>query len=213
MKVSGGLTDDGVIVGNTFDKYSSKNPIVRWIMNGFHASLNELVDAAGPTSIHEVGCGEGYWVSRWKRQGLDARGSDFSPTVVAIANENAAEQDLPSDLFNVRSIYELRPEVDSADLVVCCEVLEHLEDPRAALEQLQSIAHRHLILSVPREPLWSFMNMARGRYWGQLGNTPGHIQQWSQRGFIRLVAQYFDIDRVLAPIPWTMLHCRSRHKA
>jgi len=213
MKVSGGLTEDGVIVGNTFDKYSSKNPIVRWIMNGFHASLNELVDAAGPTSIHEVGCGEGYWVSRWKRQGLDARGSDFSPTVVAIANENAAEQDLPSDLFNVRSIYELRPEVDSADLVVCCEVLEHLEDPRAALEQLQSIAHRHLILSVPREPLWSFMNMARGRYWGQLGNTPGHIQQWSQRGFIRLVAQYFDIDRVLAPIPWTMLHCRSRHKA
>ena len=46
MKVSGGLTDNDVIVGNTFDKYNSKNPIVRRIMKGFHSSLNELVVAA-----------------------------------------------------------------------------------------------------------------------------------------------------------------------
>ena len=210
MKVSGGLTDNDVIVGNTFDKYNSKNPIVRRIMKGFHSSLNELVDAADPTSIHEIGCGEGYWVNRWKLEGLDARGSDFSPTVISLANENAAEQGLPGDLFTVRSIYDLQPEADSADLVVCCEVLEHLEDPCAALAQLRAVTGRHLIVSVPREPLWSAMNMARGRYWTHLGNTPGHIQRWSQRAFVRLVAQYFDIDRVLAPIPWTMLLCRTR---
>jgi len=210
MKVSGGLTEDGVIVGNTFDKYNSKNPVVRRIMQGFHAALNELVEVTDPASIHEVGCGEGYWVSRWKLEGLEARGSDFSPTIVAIANENAAEQGLPTDLFAVRSIYELRPEAEAAGRVVCGEVLEHLEEPRAALEQLRAITDHYLILSVPREPLWSVMNMARGRYWTRLGNTPGHIQRWSQRAFVRLVAQYFDIDRVLAPVPWTMLLCRAR---
>ena len=210
MRVSGGLTEDGVIVGNTFDKYGSGNPIVRRIMQGFHSSLDELVDAAHPGSIHEVGCGEGYWVGKWHLQGLDARGSDFSPTVVALAKENAAEQDLPENLFTVRSIYDLQPEADAADLVVCCEVLEHLEDPRAALGRLQLVVGRHLILSVPREPLWSLMNMARGKYWPHLGNTPGHIQRWTQREFVRLVAEFFIVDRVLAPVPWTMLLCRSR---
>jgi hypothetical protein len=29
---------------------------------------------------------------------------------------------------------------------------------------------------VPREPIWRIGNMARGRYLGDLGNTPGHIQ-------------------------------------
>ena len=211
MKISGGLTEDGVIVGNTFDKYNSKNPIVRRLMGGFHAALEELIDQADPTEIHEVGCGEGYWVTRWNRQDLDARGTDFSPTVVALANENAAQQGLPTNLFAVRSVYELQPGTDSADLVVCCEVLEHLEDPHAALARLQAVAGRHLILSVPREPLWSAMNMARGKYWAHLGNTPGHIQRWTQRDFVRLAAQYFDIARVLAPVPWTMLLCRSRN--
>jgi len=27
-------------------------------------------------------------------------------------------------------------------------------------------------VSVPREPLWRMLNMARGAYWKSLGNTP-----------------------------------------
>ncbi len=41
------------------------------------------------------------------------------------------------DIFSVKSIYELKAPEDSADLIVCCEVMEHLEQPEAALETLQ----------------------------------------------------------------------------
>lgn len=210
MKVSGGMTEDGVVVGNAFDKYNSRNPIVRKLMAGFHASLDELVGIADPGNIHEVGCGEGYWVTRWQRQGREARGSDFSASVVALANDNAAAQGLPGNLFAVRSIYDLEPADDAADLVVCCEVLEHLENPATALDRLRSVTRRHLILSVPREPLWSLMNMARGRYWAHLGNTPGHVQRWSQRAFVDLVSAYFQVMQLRAPVPWTMLLCRRK---
>ena len=40
---------------------------------------------------------------------------------------------------------------------------------------------RALLVSVPREPLWRGLNMARGAYMRDLGNTPGHVNHWSKR--------------------------------
>ncbi len=207
MKISGGLSEKGVVIGNTYDKYHSGNPLVRRIMRGFEAMLSELVRKANPLSIHEVGCGEGYWVMRWLEEGLDVSGSDFSRTVIDLAKNNALERDLPVGVFKQKSIYDLQPVQDSADLVVCCEVLEHLEQPEEALRVLQKITLKNAIFSVPKEPIWSVLNMARGKYWSDLGNTPGHIQRWSQREFITLVSRYFRVEQVTAPFPWTMLLC------
>ena len=94
--------------------------------------------------------------------------------------------------------------------MVCCEVLEHLEDPEAGLQALQRVARNHLIISVPREPLWCALNMARGKYLTQWGNTPGHIQHWSKEKFIALVSNYFEVIESKSPLPWTMLLCRPR---
>ncbi|MCY1274564.1 Ubiquinone biosynthesis O-methyltransferase [compost metagenome] len=210
MRISGGLKENGIVVGNAYDKYNSRNPIVRKIMAGFDNSLSDLVAKAQPTSIHEVGCGEGFWVMRWREQGLSARGSDFSSQAIEIARANATDRNLPSSAFEARSIYDLEPGPDSADLVVCCEVMEHLEHPEQGLEALQRIVGRHLILSVPREPVWCALNLARGKYIADFGNTPGHIQHWSQKGFITLVSRYFEVIEIKSPLPWTMLLCKPR---
>jgi 2-polyprenyl-3-methyl-5-hydroxy-6-metoxy-1,4-benzoquinol methylase len=213
VKISGGMQEQGVVVGNAYDKYNARNPLARQIMAGFHRALDELVGEVAPHSIHEVGCGEGFWVMHWLRQGIDARGSDFSAQVIDLARMNASEEGLPAEVFSRRSIYDLRAGEDSADLLVCCEVLEHLEDPGAGLEALQAVVRGQLILSVPREPLWRLLNMARGKYLGDWGNTPGHLQHWSRARFTDLVSGYFDIVRVRAPLPWTMLLCRRRGAA
>lgn len=210
MKISEGLTEDGIVVGNAFDKYGSRNPVVRWIMQGFDSALSDLVRKADPKTIHEVGCGEGYWVLSWNRQGIQARGSDFSETVIGLARENGQAQGVTPDVFEARSVYDIQPERDGADLIVCCEVLEHLEDPEAGLAALQKVATSHIVLSVPREPIWCALNLARGKYIGSLGNTPGHIQHWSSKAFVRLVSRYFDVIEVRKPLPWTMLLARAK---
>ncbi len=210
VRIAGGPEEGGLVVGNAYDKYGSSNPIVRRIMAGFESALGELVSRANPANIHEVGCGEGYWVLRWRREGLAARGTDVSPTAIALARENADREDLPPTLFETRSIYELRPGRDAADLLVCTEVLEHLQTPEAGLRALQRVTEGHLIVSVPREPLWRALNLVRGSYLSTLGNTPGHLQHWSARGFERLVSDYFQVVAVRHPLPWTMLLCRPR---
>jgi 2-polyprenyl-3-methyl-5-hydroxy-6-metoxy-1,4-benzoquinol methylase len=210
MKISGGLQEDGIVVGNAYDKYGSKNPVVRWMMKGFGDALSSLVVKVKPETIHEIGCGEGYWVFDWNKQGIEARGSDFSETVIGLARENAKDRGVSPAVFAARSIYDIEPARDSADLIVCCEVLEHLEQPEAGLAALQRVATDYVILSVPREPIWCVLNLARGKYLASLGNTPGHIQHWSTGTFVDLVDRYFDIVEVRTPLPWTMLLCRVK---
>jgi SAM-dependent methyltransferase len=211
LKVAGDLKEDGIVIGNTYDKYGSRNPIIKLMMQGYERSLNKLVNNVNPTMIHEVGCGEGYWTLKWLEKGIDAHGSDFSNTVINMAQSNANDRKLPSDNFLVRNIYDLEPAYDTANLVVCCQVLEHLDKPEDALLALKRIADPYLIVCIPREPLWSVLNMARGKYWNEWGNTPGHIQRWSKRGFIKLVSIHFDIVNINTPVPWTMLLCKKRN--
>lgn len=210
MNIAGGMRESSIVVGNYFDKYGSKNPLVRWIMHRFEQTLMELIQKAQPLSIHEVGCGEGYWVQRWYRQGYQVRGCDFSTEVIALARANATGVGVPTKLFRVRSIYDLEMGEDSAELLVCCEVLEHLERPEEALEVLSRVAAKHVLLSVPREPLWRFLNILRCKYLGCLGNTPGHIQHWSRSEFLRTIDRYFEIVETRSPLPWTMVLCKIR---
>ena len=210
MKISSGIKESGVVVGNNFDKYNSKNPVVRYLMDGFHNALTELVNLSAPTTLHEVGCGEGILTIDWCNQGLEARGSDFSEKVISIARDNAVDSGMSGNMFSVKDIYTLQAPQDCADLLVCCEVLEHIDDPKKALQVLQEIVTRHLILSVPREPIWRTLNMMRGKYLRDFGNTPGHIQHWSTSNFKKMVQTYFVIEQVRTPLPWTMLLCRPR---
>jgi 2-polyprenyl-3-methyl-5-hydroxy-6-metoxy-1,4-benzoquinol methylase len=209
-KVAGGAKEDGIVFGNTYDKYGSKNPIVRMMMSGFEKNLTTLVSAASPKTIHEIGCGEGHWVTKWTQQGLAARGCDFSTQVINIAKENASLHHQSPECFSVKSIYDVEPLDDSADLVVCCEVLEHLENPFQGLQALKSITKKHLIVSVPREPIWRILNLARGKYIGSLGNTPGHLQHWTKSGFMKFIEKDFIITQELSPFPWTMLLCKPK---
>lgn len=210
MKISGGLSEKGIVVGNAYDKYGSANPFARRLMHGFDSELSDLMKMISPASLHEVGCGEGFWTLRWLQQGLEARGSDFSEKVIQLARANAVERRLSPGRFKVRSIYDLDPEIDAAEMVVCCEVLEHLERPHEGLEALRSISRSYLVASVPREPIWCLMNLVRGKYVGRLGNTPGHVQKWSKREFVKLMSRYFEVIEVRTPVPWTIVLCRPR---
>jgi SAM-dependent methyltransferase len=99
---------------------------------------------------------------------------------------------------------------DQFDLVVCVEVLEHLRDPAAGLRELARVTSRHLLLSVPREPLFRGSNLLTGRYVKDLGNTPGHLNHWSKSSFGTFVSQVADVRAVASPYPWTIVWATVR---
>jgi 2-polyprenyl-3-methyl-5-hydroxy-6-metoxy-1,4-benzoquinol methylase len=193
--------------GNVYDKYGSSNRLARRLMAGFMSRLDELVERTGVQEAHEVGCGEGELSIRLARRGIRMRGTDAFPPVLAEARERAEAAGVEID-FEATPVEQLEPAGHAAELVVCCEVLEHLEDPRRGLEVLARLARPWLIASVPREPLWRALNLARLSYVGELGNTPGHLSHWSKREFERFLAERFEVVEVRSPIPWTMALCR-----
>jgi 2-polyprenyl-3-methyl-5-hydroxy-6-metoxy-1,4-benzoquinol methylase len=91
------------------------------------------------------------------------------------------------------------------DLAAAIEVLEHVPDPAHTVAEMARVARRHLLVSVPREPLWRALNLARGAYVRDLGNTPGHVNHWSKRQFIALLARHGQVLEARSPFPWTML--------
>ena len=193
--------------GNFYDKYHTRNPIARALMNGFLESFDDLVDSIErPTSAFEVGCGEGELSIRLARKGICASGIDIAPEAIAEAHSRVELAGVRVELAT-GSIYELDTASNRADLIVCCEVLEHLEDTSGALDKLHELCGSWLITSVPREPLWRALNMARGKYLADFGNTPGHIQHWSRGQFLNLLGNRFRVHECRTPLPWTMALC------
>jgi 2-polyprenyl-3-methyl-5-hydroxy-6-metoxy-1,4-benzoquinol methylase len=196
------------VAGNHYDKYNTRNPVARFLMGRFLEVVRGFYAPLRPTSVLEVGCGEGHLLKHltdaWMPR--EVLGTDLSPEVIAQAQASYG----PALTFEAASVYQLPMEDDSFEMVLACEVLEHLEDPRRALEELARVTRRYAIITVPREPLWRGLNMARGAYLGDLGNTPGHIQHFGRRDILKLVRERFEVIQVSSPLPWTAIQARVR---
>jgi 2-polyprenyl-3-methyl-5-hydroxy-6-metoxy-1,4-benzoquinol methylase len=201
------VSDGGIVTGNTYDKYGSRNPLVRRLMDGFERSLDELLDRSAPSSLLDVGCGEGVLVQRWAQRldGVRLVGIDLEEDSV---QAGWAEHQAPNLEYRVMEAGKLPFADGEFDLASAIEVLEHLPDPEQTLSEMARCAARHLLLSVPREPLWRMLNLARGAYWSELGNTPGHLNHWSERSIVELLSRHGEVVEVRSPFPWTMLLVR-----
>jgi SAM-dependent methyltransferase len=201
------VSRDGVVTGNTYDKYGSSNPVVRRLMSGFEGALEELFAQAAPGSVLDVGCGEGVLIYKWAQRLSDARmvGIDLEEESI---QAGWAERQAPNLEYRMMEAENLPFADGEFDLASAIEVLEHVPDPEHTVAEMARCASRNLLVSVPREPLWRMLNMARGAYWPALGNTPGHLNHWSRRSFIALLSRHGKVVEVRTPFPWTMLLVR-----
>jgi ubiquinone/menaquinone biosynthesis C-methylase UbiE len=199
---------EGTVTGNTYDKYGSTNPVVRRLMAGFERTLDELLGRAAPNSILDVGCGEGVLVHKWAQRYAQARivGLDLeAPDIQA----GWAQHQAPNIEYRVSKAENLPFADGEFALASAIEVLEHVPDPAHTVAEMARVARGgHLLVSVPREPLWRALNMARGAYLKDLGNTPGHVNHWSKRSFVELLSRHGEVVEARSPFPWTMLLIR-----
>jgi 2-polyprenyl-3-methyl-5-hydroxy-6-metoxy-1,4-benzoquinol methylase len=198
-----------VPTGNTFDKYGSRNPVVRRLMAGFERDMEALLERARPTSIVDIGCGEGVLTERWAQTIRDGRvvGIDLDDPKLRTEWERRSQ----ANLSFVAGTGDRLPFRDGEfEAATAIEVLEHVPDPEAVLAEMARVSSRWMLVSVPREPLWRALNLARGAYVRELGNTPGHLNHWSKRSFARLLAGYGELVELRSPLPWTMTLVRVR---
>jgi SAM-dependent methyltransferase len=169
-------------------------------MSGFLSCARELLAETEYDSVIEVGCGPGDLAEALFPSETRYLGIDIDPDEVEKATTG-----YPFRTFQVGSAYELPVATSSMDLVIACEVLEHLSQPQLALDEIDRVARKWILISVPREPLWRILNVARGKYWKDWGNTPGHVQHFRQRDLLKRLETKWQVCKVKSPLPWTMV--------
>jgi len=201
---------EGTVTGNTYDKYGSTNPVVRRLMARFEGTLDELFTQADPQSLLDVGCGEGVLTHQWAQRLGDERrvvGIDLDDPALHAEWTRRTAPNLEYRVMKAENLPFADGEFDAATAI---EVLEHVPDAEHTVAEMARVAKRWLLVSVPREPLWRGLNMARGAYWKDLGNTPGHVNHWSKRSFVALLSRHGEVVQARSPFPWTMLLVRLR---
>jgi ubiquinone/menaquinone biosynthesis C-methylase UbiE len=193
------------VPGNYFDKYNSKNPLVRLLMWLYFEGLFKMISKTNAKKILDVGCGEGHATSKvHDRFDVEIKGCDLEKEVIEKARKN-----YEGIVFGTGNIYELKEEDESYDLVIAGEVLEHLYEPEKAIKELKRVSSEYVIISVPCEPVWRMANMSRLRYIKALGNTPGHVQNFSKKEIRNLLRKHFGEVRTRSAGLWTIVLCKK----
>ncbi|MBA2317098.1 MAG: methyltransferase domain-containing protein [Euzebyales bacterium] len=198
----------GTVIGNHYHKYSARNPAIRYLTQRWLAALDDVFDqirAETPVArVLEVGCGEGEIARR-----LHARWGDVTGLDLPDAGLRADWHTVDGPRFLHADAQRLPFDDDTFDVVVSVEVLEHLVDAQAGLDEIARVGKRHLVLSVPREPIFRLGNLLTGRHVKELGNTPGHLNHWSTPAFLRFTSQVGAIRSTRLPFPWTVAWVRQ----
>ena len=187
-------------------KFETGNPVVQRMIGGFFEKLTEVVEPLEPSSTLDAGCGEGETISRI--------GHLLGSRIAAIDIESycvstTAERHPGVEVLE-GSVTELPFADSSFDLVLCLEVLEHLENPAAAIREFARVSSRDVVVSVPSEPWFQLGSLARGKYVRTFGNHPEHINHFTRRSLRSLLEPELDSVSIESAFPWLIARGRSK---
>jgi len=196
--------------GDNINKYMCRHPFVEKRLKRFFQAVAGMMARLESKRVLSLGCGEcldlrrlcdisSFEVDRF--YGLDMNADALRMSVSVM--DGIPFTPIHGDVMHMTL------QLSQFDLILCLELLEHLPNPRGLLEKISRDYTGHCILSVPNEPLFRLARMILfQKNIRDFGNHPDHINHWSSYSFQRLLKEYFTIDRVEKPFPWTVVLCR-----
>lgn len=133
-------------------------------------------------SLLDVGCGTGYGTKELSRKAANAIGIDISSEAIEYAQNKYSENNVD---YRVMDCYNLQFELNSFDVVISFEVIEHLDNPDLYLENIVKVLKDNgtYIVSTPNKKMYSDSNP---NY-----SNPFHIKEYYLDEFKRLLNKYF----------------------
>lgn len=156
--------------------YWSKNIIERFIWQSKLTTVKKILKTIPYQRVLDVGCGDGELL-RTIRSASRYTGIDISPTQIAYMRSHMKElrrlHTGPISLLRSDAIPLPFPS-QSFDLVLACDVLEHVLDPLRLIKDIKKVLKPKgfALLSIPNEPLWEVMRLAALRW---PPRSPDHV--------------------------------------
>ncbi|HPI03173.1 MAG TPA: methyltransferase domain-containing protein [Candidatus Goldiibacteriota bacterium] len=194
------------IGGNYFDKYGSANLAVRFVMNQFLKTMNTIINGEKFDSMLDAGCGEGH-LTNIINESLEKNGRHTAITALEYDGKTLDKARILYPNLNLvqGNILELK---GNYDLLLASEVLEHINEYDAAIQQCKKTAPV-CVFSVPNEPWFRMANLCRLKYLKRLGNTPGHVNNWTKSGFRRILSRHFEYVMIKTAAIWNIALCKK----
>ncbi len=147
-------------------------------------------------SVLDYGCGRGEAMQIFGQAGGRVRGVDVDPECVRLASQFG-----PAEVLNVDDpVAQLGRQ--SADVVCCFHVLEHVEHPKRALLAMREISRQYLLLAVPN---LRHLNWLRVRDIRLERVNEGHLHGWDHWHFRNLLERHCGLELVAWGFDATML--------
>lgn len=186
-----------------YQKYNNRNPFAQYGIRRFLKTLHGLLKDTGVNNILDMGCGEGFYIYYLTQNypfGLDITGIDYNYDALCLAKKMN-----PNVKFIQGNIYNIPYKDKSFDMVLCLEVLEHLEAVGSALAELCRVARRYCLLSIPHEPYFSVCRLLGGKDILRLGRHPQHLHQFKVKKTVKMLKDYFELKKTVTSFPWIFI--------
>jgi ubiquinone/menaquinone biosynthesis C-methylase UbiE len=162
--------------------------------------VRRLLPREAPARVLDVGCGDGSLAEDLRRR----TGAALTMADLSWRRVERATGRNPGSAAAQASIYGLPWRDRSFDLVVCTDLLEHLDDPAAAMAELVRVSARHVLVSVPNRIT---IEKTLCPHCGKDYFLYGHQHSFGREGLQRLAARTgARVERFEHVIP--MFECR-----
>jgi len=190
---------------DTIERHQFGDPLLRHLTD----KILQLIDLPGGRAL-DVGCGAGRLAVALARRGFEVDGVDVAASVVEQAAQLASEAGISARFFvaDFRQPDARFPD-ETYDLVVCSEVVEHVESWRSVLDNIARVLKPGglLLLTTPNDPAqFSILDEYAGHFrrfrWRELetGLSEFSVLTAFTVGFPLTRALHWAYTRILLPV-------------
>ena len=169
-------------------KYLSNKPLMRFLNNKLKRDIILTLKNLNLNikNILDIGCGEGFITSEVAKNFPKTKITAIDPKEQYL-NYAKKFNNLPNIRYEKKDLsYKFNRKFD---LVIITEVLEHLPNPEESLKKTKRLSKKFILITVPNEPFFRIGNLLALKYAKRLGNTPGHLHNWSKNQLYKILTK------------------------
>ncbi len=154
-------------------------------MEAYFLSLNKYINEGD--KILDVGFGLGYGLNVLAIKACEVNGVDIDKEVYEYCQKTIRGRNPKLNILEIYDGYNLYFNDDMFDVVICVDVIEHVEDYNRLIKEMLSVSKRELFLSTPNRRLeYTNTDGSPKNYW--------HLREWNYPEFDEIISAFGKVD-------------------